>query len=92
MLQQFPKDWMEILNSPDKFYRITAQVGKVAHKYREPLYAAVTIRNLPGVAIHLGNGNGTFQSSQMDVGIGMAEIAVGDFNRDGNKDLYGVGR
>ena len=39
------------------------------------------------LTIMLGNGNGTFQSSTMDVGIGMAEIAVGDFNRDGFKDL-----
>jgi hypothetical protein len=39
------------------------------------------------LTIMLGNGNGTFQSRQMDVGIGMAEIAVGDFNRDGFKDL-----
>jgi hypothetical protein len=39
------------------------------------------------LTIMLGNGNGTFQSSQMDVGIGMAEIAVGDFNRDGIQDL-----
>jgi len=43
------------------------------------------------LTIMLGNGNGTFQSSQMDVGIGMAEIAVGDFNRDGNKDLAMAG-
>ncbi|HJR79406.1 MAG TPA: FG-GAP-like repeat-containing protein [Anaerolineales bacterium] len=39
------------------------------------------------LTIMLGNGDGTFQSQQMDVGIGMAEIAVGDFNRDGIKDL-----
>ena len=39
------------------------------------------------LTIMLGNGNGTFQSSQMDVGTGMSEIAVGDFNRDGFKDL-----
>jgi hypothetical protein len=39
------------------------------------------------LTIMLGNGNGTFQSSQMDVGIGMSEIAVGDFNRDGSKDV-----
>src|SRR5688572_28383637 len=43
------------------------------------------------LTIMLGNGNGTFQSSQMDVGTGMAEIAVGDFNRDGNKDLAMAG-
>ena len=39
------------------------------------------------LTIMLGNGDGTFQSSQMNVGIGMSEIAVGDFNRDGFKDL-----
>ncbi|HJS18982.1 MAG TPA: FG-GAP-like repeat-containing protein [Anaerolineales bacterium] len=43
------------------------------------------------LTIMLGNGDGTFQSSQMDVGTGMAEIAVGDFNRDGNKDLAMAG-
>ena len=43
------------------------------------------------LTIMLGNGDGTFQSSQMDVGIGMAEIAVGDFNRDGIKDLAMAG-
>ena len=39
------------------------------------------------LTIMLGNGNGTFQSSKMDVGLGMSEIAFGDFNRDGLKDL-----
>jgi hypothetical protein len=39
------------------------------------------------LTIMLGNGNATFQSRNIDVGIGMSEIAVGDFNRDGNKDL-----
>jgi hypothetical protein len=43
------------------------------------------------LTIMLGNGNGTFQSSQMNVGTGMSEIAVGDFNRDGNKDLAMAG-
>jgi hypothetical protein len=43
------------------------------------------------LTIMLGNGDGTFQSSQMDVGIGMSEIAVGDFNRDGFKDLAMAG-
>ena len=43
------------------------------------------------LTIMLGNGDGTFQSRQMDVGIGMSEIAVGDFNRDGFKDLAMAG-
>ena len=40
------------------------------------------------ISVMLGNGDGTFlPSREIDVGIGMAEIAVGDFNRDGFKDL-----
>ena len=40
------------------------------------------------LAVMLGNGNGTFQATRLiQVGRGMAEIAVGDFNRDGVKDL-----
>jgi hypothetical protein len=36
----------------------------------------------------LGNGNGTFHATRLiQVGRGMAEIAVGDFNRDGAKNL-----
>jgi hypothetical protein len=43
------------------------------------------------LTIMLGNGDGTFQSSQMDVGTGMAELVIGDFNRDGFKDLAMAG-
>jgi FG-GAP-like repeat len=40
------------------------------------------------VSVMLGNGDGTFQPTrEVDVGTGIAEIAVGDFNRDGIKDL-----
>jgi hypothetical protein len=40
------------------------------------------------ISVMLGNGNGTFQPSrEIQVGKGMAEIAVGDYNRDGFKDL-----
>jgi hypothetical protein len=40
------------------------------------------------ISILLGNGNGTFQPVQhIHVGIGMSEIAVGDFNQDGRKDM-----
>jgi hypothetical protein len=50
--------------------------------YIAPCTAARTI------SIMLGNGNGAFQPSQeVDVGTGMSRIAVGDFNRDGRKDL-----
>jgi hypothetical protein len=40
------------------------------------------------ISVMLGNGNATFQATrEIDVGTGMSSIAVGDFNRDGIKDL-----
>ena len=40
------------------------------------------------ISVMLGNGDGTFQPArEIDVGIGMARIAAGDFNRDGFQDL-----
>jgi len=45
---------------------------------------------VPGrtISVMIGNGNGTFQPTrEIDVGTGISEIAVGDFNRDGVKDL-----
>jgi VCBS repeat protein len=57
----------------------------VAHQiacYTAPCVAALDI------TVVLGNGDGTFQPArEIEVGRGMSEIAVGDFNRDGRKDL-----
>jgi hypothetical protein len=40
------------------------------------------------ISVMIGNGDGTFQPSrELPVGRGMSEIAVGDYNRDGSKDL-----
>jgi hypothetical protein len=40
------------------------------------------------ISVLLGFGDGTFQQPiDIDVGTGMSRIAVGDFNRDGRKDL-----
>jgi hypothetical protein len=40
------------------------------------------------ISVMKGNGDGTFQPpAQIDIGSSAAEIAVGDFNRDGIKDL-----
>jgi hypothetical protein len=40
------------------------------------------------ISVMLGNGDGTFQATrEVEVGPGISEIAVGDFNRDGNRDL-----
>jgi hypothetical protein len=57
----------------------------VAHEiacYTAPCVASEVI------SVMIGNGDGTFQPSrEIQVGRGMAEIAVGDYNRDGFKDL-----
>jgi len=40
------------------------------------------------ITVMLGNGDGTFQPArEIDIGTGMAKIAVGDFDRDGLRDL-----
>ena len=40
------------------------------------------------ITVMLGNGNGTFlPANEINIGIETAEIAAGDFNRDGFKDL-----
>jgi hypothetical protein len=40
------------------------------------------------MSVMFGNGDGTFQPTrEVEVGTGMSRIAVGDFNRDGLKDL-----
>jgi hypothetical protein len=40
------------------------------------------------ISVLMGNGDGTFEPSrEIPVGRGMSEIAVGDYNRDGLKDL-----
>ncbi|CAN5731923.1 hypothetical protein BH20CHL1_BH20CHL1_04880 [soil metagenome] len=57
----------------------------VAHEiacYTAPCVVALVI------TVMVGNGDGTFQPArEIEVGRGMTEIAVGDFNRDGRKDL-----
>ncbi|HVG30465.1 MAG TPA: FG-GAP-like repeat-containing protein [Pyrinomonadaceae bacterium] len=57
----------------------------IAHQlscFTSPCAAARTI------SVMLGLGDGTFQPArEIEVGTGMSRIAVGDFNRDGVKDL-----
>ena len=52
--------------------------------------ACFTAPCVPGhtITVMLGNGNGTLQAPrEIEVGSGTAALAVGDFNRDGFKDL-----
>src|SRR5207247_6050936 len=53
-LKKFPSNWMEILNQPTTYYKINAEVLKVAHRYGEPLMARVTISNVTDYDITIG--------------------------------------
>jgi hypothetical protein len=62
--------------------RLDIVIGHSIACFTAPCVVARTI------SVMLGNGDGTFQPTrEIDVGTGIAEIAVGDFNRDGAKDL-----
>jgi hypothetical protein len=62
--------------------RLDLVIGHSIGCFTAPCVVARTI------SVMLGNGDGTFQPTrEVDVGTGIAEIAVGDFNRDGIKDL-----
>jgi FG-GAP-like repeat len=57
----------------------------VAHSMACYVAPCVTSESM---SVLMGNGDGTFQPARLvQVGRGMARIAVGDFNRDGIKDL-----
>jgi predicted Zn-dependent protease len=53
-LKKFPRDWMEIVEQPDAYYEVQAEVLKVAHKYQEPFFAKVTIQNKSDFDLTIG--------------------------------------
>jgi hypothetical protein len=66
----------------DEDGRLDLVIGHSIGCFTAPCVVARTI------SVMLGNGDGTFQPTrEVDVGTGIAEIAVGDFDRDGVKDL-----
>jgi tetratricopeptide (TPR) repeat protein len=46
-LNAFPKDWLGVIDSPQAFYKLTAEMvdGRVLFPFGEPMYAKVTILN-----------------------------------------------
>ena len=53
-MDKFPKDWVEIINQPTSYYRITAEVLRVAHKYGEPMLGRVRITNVTDYPLTIG--------------------------------------
>lgn len=63
-------------------FKLDLVIGHQVACYTAPCTVARTI------TVMLGLGDGTFQpAKEIDIGIETAKIAVGDFNRDGFKDL-----
>jgi tetratricopeptide (TPR) repeat protein len=53
-LAKFPRDWMEINNQPEAYYEVMADVGRVAHRFHEPMYGRITLRNKTDYDITVG--------------------------------------
>jgi hypothetical protein len=54
VLDQFPRDWLQILEKPDAYYDLTADVDKVAHRYHEPMFGRVTLHNKTDYDLTIG--------------------------------------
>lgn len=55
-LADFPKDWLRILEAPQSFYQLKAEMagGRVLFPFGEPMMAVVTIRNVSNYDITIG--------------------------------------
>ena len=53
-LDKFPRDWMQILEKPDAYYDVTADVVKVAHRFHEPMLGRITIHNKTDYDLTIG--------------------------------------
>jgi tetratricopeptide (TPR) repeat protein len=53
-LDRFPKDWLDFIQQPDKFYLIRCEPVKVEHLYGEPVVARVIVKNTGNHDITVG--------------------------------------
>jgi tetratricopeptide (TPR) repeat protein len=55
-LADFPKDWLRIIEAPQSFYQLKAEMagGRVLFPFGEPMMAVVTIRNVSNFDITIG--------------------------------------
>lgn len=45
-VQEFPRQWLDILDQPKQFYSVQFDPVRVSHDYTDPLIAQVTVRNV----------------------------------------------
>jgi hypothetical protein len=53
-LKHFPKNWMEILDSPATFYTMRADPLQVSHNFGDPLLVRVTFQNIGAYDLSVG--------------------------------------
>ncbi len=53
-LNQFPMDWLTILDQPQAFYSLHGEVSKVTHDFAEPILGTVTIQNVGKYDLTIG--------------------------------------
>ena len=55
-VQQFPRGWLDLAETPQRFYSVRVDPRSVAHYYGQPIFAVATITNLTDQPITIGEG------------------------------------
>jgi hypothetical protein len=53
-LDKFPKDWLDFIQQPDKFYHVRCEPVKVEHVFGEPIVTRVVLKNTGNHDITIG--------------------------------------
>jgi tetratricopeptide (TPR) repeat protein len=53
-IDQFSRDWLKILDQPQRFYNLRFDPIQVGHEYNEPMIARVTVRNISDQDLTIG--------------------------------------
>ncbi|CAN5456651.1 hypothetical protein BH09PLA1_BH09PLA1_14770 [soil metagenome] len=77
-LDKFPKDFMTIIDQPDKFYKLTAEPLSVSHAFGQPVLVRVSIQNISDFDLTLGDDGAIRPDLWFDAKlIGLVQQSVG---------------
>jgi hypothetical protein len=54
-LKNFPRGWLELADTPQRFYAVGAEPFQVGYRFGDPIYVAVYLQNLTGIDIPIGD-------------------------------------
>jgi tetratricopeptide (TPR) repeat protein len=54
-VQSFPRDWLGVLDQPQKYYALRFEPLKVGHGFGQPMWARVTVQNIGDRPLTLGD-------------------------------------